>query len=82
MSEETVSDRMRADWNSRAREDAHYYVAFGGRDQDERGFDATAIDVLPSLETELKRFPKDANRRTWRALEIGCGPGRLIKPLS
>lgn len=73
---------MRADWNERAREDAHYYVAFGGRDQDESGFDATAIDVLPSLETELKRFPKDANRRTWRALEIGCGPGRLMKPLS
>jgi SAM-dependent methyltransferase len=73
---------MRADWNERAREDAHYYVAFGGRDQDESGFDATASDVLPSIETELKRFPKDANRRAWRALEIGCGPGRLIKPLS
>ena len=34
------------------------------------------------FETELKRFPKDANRRAWRALEIGCGPGRLMKPLS
>lgn len=83
MSEDnSVSERMRADWNQRAREDAHYYVAFGGRDQDEKGFDATAADVLPSIETELKRFPRDANRRSWRALEIGCGPGRLMKPLS
>ncbi len=73
---------MRADWNQRAREDAHFYVAFGGRFQNEESFDATTADVLPSLETELKRFPKDANRRAWRALEIGCGPGRLIKPLS
>ena len=81
-SENSVSERMRADWNQRAREDAHYYVAFGGRDQDEEGFDATAADVLPCLEFELKRFPKDANRRAWRALEIGCGPGRLMKPLS
>ena len=80
--EKSVSDRMRSDWNQRAREDAHYYVAFGGRDQDEQGFDATAVDVLPSLETELKRFPKGANRRAWRALEVGCGPGRLMKPLS
>jgi SAM-dependent methyltransferase len=80
--ESSVNQRMRADWNQRAREDAHYYVAFGGRDQDEAGFDATVVDVLPCIETELKRFPKDANRRTWRALEIGCGPGRLIKPLS
>ncbi len=81
-SENSVSDRMRADWNQRAREDAHYYVAFGGRDQDEEGFDATAANVLPCLEFELKRFPKNANRRAWRALEIGCGPGRLMKPLS
>ncbi|HYL73874.1 MAG TPA: methyltransferase domain-containing protein [Bryobacteraceae bacterium] len=77
-----VSDRMREDWNQRAREDPHYYVAFGSRDQDEEGFLATAGDVLRSLETELKRFPKDANRRAWRALEIGCGPGRLMKPMS
>ena len=78
----SVSERMRADWNQRAREDAHYYVAFGGRDQDEAGFLATAADVLRSLEAQLKRLPAKANRRAWRALEIGCGPGRLIKPLS
>lgn len=80
--ENSVSERMRGDWNERARQDAHYYVAFGGRGQDEAAFDATAAEVLPSIEIELKRFPKDANRRAWRALEIGCGPGRLIKPLS
>lgn len=79
---ENVSERMRDDWNLRAREDPHYYVAFGRRDQDEEGFLATAGDVLRSLETELKRFPKQANRRAWRALEIGCGPGRLMKPMS
>ena len=73
---------MRADWNQRAREDAHYYVAFGGRDQDEAQFLATAADVLRSLEAQLKRLPVKANRRAWRALEIGCGPGRLVKPMS
>src|SRR5580698_4043752 len=78
----SVSERMRADWNQRAREDAHYYVAFGGRDQDEAEFLATAADVLRSIEAELKRLPARANRRAWRALEIGCGPGRLVKTLS
>jgi SAM-dependent methyltransferase len=77
-----VSDRMREDWNQRAREDAHFYVAFGGRDQDQAAFEATASDVLLSFETELKRLPQGANRRAWRALEIGCGPGRLMKPMS
>lgn len=82
MAENSVSESMRADWNQRAREDAHYYVAFGGRDQDEASFLATAADVLRSIEAQLKRLPANANRRAWRALEIGCGPGRLVKPLS
>jgi ubiquinone/menaquinone biosynthesis C-methylase UbiE len=79
---ETVSERMRREWNERALEDPHYFVAFGQRAQDEEGFLATASDVLKSLEAELRRFPRDANRHAWRALEIGCGPGRLMKPLS
>ena len=78
----SISEVMRADWNRRAREDANYYVAFGSRDQDEDGFLATGREVVGSIEWELRRLPKDANRRAWRALEIGCGPGRLMKPLS
>jgi SAM-dependent methyltransferase len=73
---------MRADWNARAEEDANYYVAFGARNQDEEAFLATAWDVIGAIEWELKRFPPGANRRAWRALEIGCGPGRLMKTLS
>src|SRR5690348_3121786 len=77
-----VSERMRADWNARAREDAHFYVAFGSRDQDEAGFEATVMHVLPNLEQELMRLPRETGRTSWRALELGCGPGRLIKPFS
>ncbi len=77
-----VNDRMRADWNQRAREDANYYVAFGRRGQDDDEFFDTALEIVRSFETELKRLPAGANRRAWRALEIGCGPGRLMRPLS
>jgi ubiquinone/menaquinone biosynthesis C-methylase UbiE len=69
---------MRADWNERAREDAHYYVAFGRRDQDDSEFLSTAADVIRDLEGELKRF----SAKPLRALEIGCGPGRLMRPMS
>jgi SAM-dependent methyltransferase len=72
---------MRQDWDARAREDAHYYVAFGRREQTEEEFLSTAAEVVASIEWELKRLPP-ANPRSRRALEIGCGPGRLMKPLA
>lgn len=75
------SSRMREDWNARAREDAGYYVAFGRRDQDEAEFFATATEIINGLESELKRVPIE-QRGDWKALEIGCGPGRLMRPMS
>ncbi len=75
-----IENRMRAEWNERAKEDAHYYVAFGRRDQDDAEFYATAKDLVGELVGELKRLPAIAKSR--RALEIGCGPGRLLRPLS
>ncbi len=75
------SARMRDDWNARAREDAGYYVAFGRRDQDEAEFFATATQVINGLESELRRVPIE-QRGEWKALEIGCGPGRLMRPMS
>jgi SAM-dependent methyltransferase len=76
MEDPQVLQRMRADWNQRAGEDAYYYVAFGRRSQDDEEFFASARDVMKLLEMELKRLRgRDA------ALEIGCGPGRLMRPM-
>lgn len=72
---------MRADWNARAQEDAYYYVAFGRREQDDDEFDETAAETVRALELELKRIPTH-RPRSRRALEIGCGPGRLLRPMS
>ncbi len=69
--------QMRADWNERAAEDANYYVAFGRREQDTEEFFATAQGVLRDLEAQLPRL-----RERGAALEIGCGPGRLMRPMS
>jgi SAM-dependent methyltransferase len=77
-----ITERMRQEWNERAREDAHFYVAFGRREQNEDEFFATADEVVRGLQSEMRRLPANTNRRSWRALEIGCGPGRLMKPMS
>jgi SAM-dependent methyltransferase len=70
-------DSMRADWNRRAAEDANYYVAFGRRRQSNEEFFSTADGTVRQLLPEMNRFTgRDA------ALEIGCGPGRLMRPLS
>src|SRR5580692_5838179 len=77
MEDPNVLERMRADWNARAGEDANYYVAFGRREQEEAEFFSTGADVVRGLELDLKRLGgRDA------ALEIGCGPGRLLRPMS
>lgn len=76
-----VNEQMRADWNRRAREDAHFYVAFGRRSQDEQEFLDGAADVMGALEAEFPRLAA-ASSEVRRALEIGCGPGRLMRPMS
>ena len=78
---ETPEARMREDWNARAREDANYYVAFGRRGQPSDEFFSTAEEMVRAFERELRRLPP-GNPRARRALEIGCGPGRLMLPLS
>jgi len=79
---QNVVERMRADWNARAVEDANYYVAFGRREQDDGEFQDTAHEVVHGLEWEMRRLPAAATARSRRALEIGCGPGRLLRPMS
>lgn len=77
MDDTEVLARMRADWNQRAEEDAYYYVAFGRRSQETEEFFSSGADVVFHLERELPRLrSRDA------ALEIGCGPGRLMRPMS
>jgi SAM-dependent methyltransferase len=61
--------------------DASYYVAFGRRSQSDEEFLAAATGVINDLEAELHRL-KAEERGNWRALEVGCGSGRLLRPMS
>src|SRR4051812_3476202 len=76
-----ITSQMQQDWNSRAVEDANFYVAFGRRNQETEEFFETGAEVIRGLTWELKRVPC-SNPRARRALEIGCGPGRLMRPMS
>jgi len=77
-----IEERMRSDWNARARSDAYYYAITGRRHQDSAEFLATAELVLPILQSALSRVRTEAAEGPRTALEIGCGPGRLMLPMS
>jgi SAM-dependent methyltransferase len=72
---------MRADWNRRAAEDAFYHVAFERRMQSPDEFLANGIHTAALFERELIYLPP-ADPASRRALEVGCGPGRLMRPMS
>jgi SAM-dependent methyltransferase len=72
---------MRAEWNRRAAKDAHFYAGFSRQNQPEEDFLAGAAEVLPMFEREFVRLPP-APAIARRVLEIGCGPGRLMLPMS
>jgi SAM-dependent methyltransferase len=72
---------MSIDWNRRARSDAPYYVALGQRGQSWQDFLSGGADLVVGLEKELGRL-STATSEFRRALEIGCGPGRLLLPMS
>ncbi|HEY1757604.1 MAG TPA: class I SAM-dependent methyltransferase [Bryobacteraceae bacterium] len=82
ISMKSVSRRMSSDWNRRARSAPLYYVALGNPEQSWQDFVSGGQDLVSAFEKELGRLPSPGNRERWRALEIGCGPGRLMLPLS
>jgi SAM-dependent methyltransferase len=73
---------MSRDWNRRARTEPRYYVALGHPGQSWQDFVRGGQDLVVAFEKELARIVSPARREEWRALEIGCGPGRLMLPLS
>ena len=72
---------MRADWNRRAAEDAFYHVAFERRLQNPDEFLAGGTRTAALFERELIYLPP-VDTASLRALEVGCGPGRLMRPMS
>jgi ubiquinone/menaquinone biosynthesis C-methylase UbiE len=72
-----VSEKMKRDWNQRALHHAQYWIATENY-QTEEVFAQSGQDTAQALLGALKGL----NRPSWKVLDIGCGIGRVLKPLA
>jgi SAM-dependent methyltransferase len=67
---------MRSDWDRRARENAQHFIACGQSDTDDAFWASGRREVEQLILHDVELEPSA------RALEIGCGMGRILRPLS
>src|SRR5450432_3036280 len=75
--------RMRRDWDRRARENARYYVATGQKEwSDEEFFGAGEHELKDQILNDLQNICQGKDPKTMKVLEIGCGAGRVTRALA
>ncbi len=78
-----TSHIMKRDWDDRARENARWFITTISREQTEADFDATGRDEIARwLLAEPALILQGRDPRSLRVLEIGCGIGRMTRPLA
>ena len=76
-------DKMRRDWDERARENARFYVNTEKTDwNDEEFFASGRRTVSEEILTDMINICQGKDPRQMRVLEIGCGAGRVTRALA
>src|SRR6185369_16431123 len=76
-------EKMRRDWDERARENARHYVSTGQQNwTDEEFFRSGEQTVAEEILTDMTNICQGKDPRQMRVLEIGCGAGRITRALS
>ena len=75
--------RMRRDWDRRALENARHYVATGQQEWSDEEFFATGEQELRDhVFNDLGNICQGRDPKRMAVLEIGCGAGRITRPLA
>ena len=76
-------EKMRRDWDQRARENARYYVNTEKSDwTDEDFFESGRRTVAEEILTDMTNICQGKQPGQMRVLEIGCGAGRVTRALA
>jgi SAM-dependent methyltransferase len=83
LSLEEQLQKMRADWDQRARENARHFVDTANEDwTDEEFFASGEKTVAEEILTDLGNICQGKAPGEMRVLEIGCGAGRVTRALA
>ncbi len=77
MTDPAYEEKMRREWNERAQKSFMQYTS-GTQSEDEKDYMESA---RRDAGTVLK-YLGDVDTKTWKALDLGCGPGRMIQVLA
>jgi SAM-dependent methyltransferase len=76
-------EKMRRDWDERARENARHYVNTGKTEwSDDEFFRSGERTVSEEILTDMTNICQGIDPKQMRVLEIGCGAGRITRALS
>ena len=78
-----ISEKMRLEWDERARENAYHYVASAQEEWSEEEFDRSGFASTEHVVIhDLARIAGERDPKEMTVLEIGCGAGRMTRPLA
>src|SRR5215472_9093645 len=79
----SVTEKMRAEWDNRARENARYYIATGQPEwSDDEFFESGRENVRREILTDMINICQSRDPKQMKVLEIGCGSGRITRALA
>ncbi len=83
LTREQQLEKMRQDWDARARENARYYVNTERADWTDDAFFASGEQqVAEDILTDMQNICQGRDPSEMRVLEIGCGAGRITRALA
>jgi SAM-dependent methyltransferase len=78
----SILNKMREDWDQRARENARHYIATANSEWNEREYyESGRLCVYYEILNDLGNVCQNKNPKQMNVLEIGCGTGRMSRSL-
>jgi ubiquinone/menaquinone biosynthesis C-methylase UbiE len=77
MPDPAYEEKMRREWNERAQKSFMQYTSGTQTENESDYLESARRDAATIL-----KYLGDADTRTWKALDVGCGPGRIIQVLA